>query len=273
MKGLRPKIDAASSFIREHGDIYPQIGIVLGSGLGGLSDHLTSKREIPYEQIPHFPASTVEGHAGRLLLGRLGGKAVVLMDGRFHYYEGYSPMELTLPIRVMKALGVTTLVVTNAAGALNPKFSVGDIVMITDHINMQFDNPLRGINDNELGPRFPDMYKCYDEDLRALALKAAIDGKIYLRQGVYVAVSGPMLETGAEYRSLRSIGADLVGMSSVPEVIVARHQGTKVLGFSIVTNAGHEAKGEEFSHQNVLAVASKSGSILAELIKRIFECL
>lgn len=273
MRKIKLHVSESEKYIRSQTDHMPIFGIVLGSGLGGLAHSLQSVAEIPYSQIPHFPESTVKGHAGRLLFGQLSNKPTVIMDGRLHYYEGYSLQELTLPIRVMKKLGVTTLIVSNAAGGLNPRFAIGDIVLITDHVNFQFDNPLKGVNDIELGPRFPDMYNCYDGELRRIAIETALDEKIHLRQGVYIAVSGPVLETGAEYRSLRIVGGDLVGMSSVPEVIVARHQGTKVLGFSIVTNVGHDTKSEGFSHDDVLAVAEKSGSTLARLIERIFERL
>ncbi len=271
MENLKNSINETEKLIRAETDIRPEIGIILGSGLGGIAKAVKNSVAIPYEQIPHFPVSTVKGHAGRFLLGELGGKDVVVMDGRFHYYEGYALKKVTFPVRVMKELGIKILIVSNAAGGLNPQFSKGDIVLITDHINFQFGNPLIGKNHDHVGPRFPDMFECYDRGLRDLVIQTAIDEKIPLRQGVYLAVSGPTLETAAEYNCFRILGADLVGMSSVPEAIVARHQGTRVIGFSIVTNVGLPGNTEPTSHKSVVAAAEKAGLELTRLVERLIE--
>ncbi len=222
--------------VRARTALVPEVGIVLGTGLGGLVREIAVETEVPYQSIPGFPLSTVESHAGRLLLGRLGGRAVVAMQGRFHRYEGYDLQQVTFPIRVMYALGARTLVVSNACGGMNPLWAPGDLVLLSDHINLQGDNPLAGPNDERLGERFPDMSAPYDPALRSLARTLALELGITLREGVYVAVSGPNLETRAEYRMLRAMGADVVGMSTVPEVIVARHQGMRTLGISIITD-------------------------------------
>jgi len=271
MENLKQKIDEAVQFIRTKTSMKPRIGVILGSGLGSLTKAVKREVEIPYGQIPHFPLSTVEGHAGRLLFGTVGGKQVVAMEGRFHYYEGYTLQQVTFPIRVMKQLGIEILVVSNAAGGLNPQFAKGDIVLMTDHINFQGNNPLLGHNDDTLGPRFPDMHNCYDKELQEIAKQTAIDEGIYLQRGVYIGVSGPNLETAAEYRFLRIIGGDLVGMSSVPEVLVARHQGTKVIGFSVVTDMGLPDAMEACSHAKVLAAAEKAGPDLSRLIEKTVE--
>jgi purine-nucleoside phosphorylase len=271
VENLKTSINEAVAFIRTKTKETPKIGIILGTGLGGLAKAVKREVEIPYDQIPHFPVSTVESHAGKLLFGTVGGKKVVAMEGRFHLYEGYTLQQVTFPVRVMKALGIDTLVVSNAAGGLNPQFSKGDIVLMTDHINFQGDNPLIGKNYDDLGPRFPDMFNAYDSELRALATQVAVEEKIAIQKGVYVGVSGPTLETAAEYRMMRVLGADLVGMSTVPEVIVARHQGTKVLGFSVVTDMGLPDAMEACSHQKIVAVAEISGPILSRLIEKIVE--
>jgi purine-nucleoside phosphorylase len=233
---LFDRIQAAARAVRERTKLVPEVGIVLGTGLGGLAREIAVESEVPYESIPGFPLSTVESHAGRLLLGRLGGRPVVAMQGRFHRYEGYDLQQVTFPIRVMHALGARTLMVSNACGGMNPLWAPGDLVLLSDHINLLGDNPLVGENDERLGERFPDMSAPYDPALRSLARKLALELGITLREGVYVAVSGPNLETRAEYRMLRAMGADVVGMSTVPEVIVARHQGMRTLGISIITD-------------------------------------
>jgi len=233
---LYDRIQAAAEVVRARTALVPEVGIVLGTGLGGLVREIAVETEVPYQSIPGFPLSTVESHAGRLLLGRLGGRAVVAMQGRFHRYEGYDLEQVTFPIRVMYALGARTLVVSNACGGLNPLWAPGDLVLLSDHINLLGENPLVGANDERLGERFPDMSAPYDPILRSLARKLALELGITLREGVYVAVSGPNLETRAEYRMLRAMGADVVGMSTVPEVIVARHQGMRTLGISIITD-------------------------------------
>ena len=234
---LLGQIAAAAAAIRERADAAPQVGIILGTGLGGLAERIAVDAAIPYEQIPHFPLSTVESHSGRLLLGSLGGKRVAALQGRFHAYEGYSLPQVTFPVRVLRALGAEPLIVANACGGMNPLWAPGDLMLIADHINLLGDNPLVGENADALGPRFVDLTAAYDAGLRRLAQATALELGIALRRGVYVAVLGPNLETRAEYRMLRWAGADVVGMSTVPEVIVARHAGMRVLGLSIITDA------------------------------------
>jgi purine-nucleoside phosphorylase len=244
----------------------PEIGIVLGTGLGKLTGEIEKVAEVAYDEIPDFPVSTVESHAGRFIFGNLSGKRVVCMQGRFHYYEGYSMEEIVLPIRVMRFLGADVLVVSNACGGLNPLFKAGDVMMITDHINLLGDNPLRGPNDDSVGPRFPDMWNCYDKDLAEVARKAALDQGIDLKRGVYVALAGPNLETAAEYRMLRMLGADVVGMSTVPEVIAARHMGMRVLGFSVITDMGLPDALGPMSLERIIATANRAEPILTKLI-------
>jgi purine-nucleoside phosphorylase len=233
---LFDRIQAAAEVVRDRSALVPEVGIVLGTGLGGLAREIAVEAEVSYQSIPGFPLSTVESHAGRLLLGRLGGRPVVAMQGRFHRYEGYDLQQVTFPVRVMYALGARTLVVSNACGGMNPLWAPGDLVLLSDHINLLGDNPLVGPNDERLGERFPDMSAPYDPVLRSLARAIALELGITLREGVYAAVPGPNLETRAEYRMLRTMGADVVGMSTVPEVIVARHQGMRTLGISIITD-------------------------------------
>jgi len=271
MDNLKDMISEAAEFIRTKVDLVPKIGIILGTGLGSLGDGIELTGTVEYADIPHFPVSTVESHKGRLLFGHLGGKPVVAMQGRFHFYEGYTLQKATFPVRVLKELGIETLIVSNACGGLNPQFRQGDIMIITDHINLLGSNPLIGPNDESLGPRFPDMYNTYDAKLIELAHETAVDMKIPVHKGVYVAVAGPNLETGAEYRFLRIIGADVVGMSTVPEVIVAKHQGTKVLAFSIITDMGLPDAMEPVSLEDVIAAASKTEPKLRELIGTIVE--
>jgi len=268
---LKRSINEAVAFIRTKTKSTPQIGIILGTGLGALVNEISKEIQIEYDKIPNFPVSTVESHAGRLIFGKLGGKDVVAMQGRFHFYEGYDMIEVTFPVRVMKELGVQILIVSNAAGGMNPQYSVGELVLITDHINFQGQNPLIGKNDETLGTRFPDMYNCYDKDLRILAEQTALDERIPLQKGVYVGVTGPNLETAAEYRFLRIIGGDLVGMSTVPEVIAARHQGTRVLGFSLVTDMGLADAHEPCSHAKIVAAANKAEPKLTKLVEKIVE--
>ncbi|QDU64898.1 Purine nucleoside phosphorylase 1 [Planctomycetes bacterium Pan216] len=236
---LYEKIHAAEQAIRSRWTGKPKVGIILGTGLGGFADEVDAEQRIPYEEIPHFPESTVESHAGRLVCGTLGDTTVVAMEGRFHYYEGYSMKELTFPVRVMKALGCDYLIVSNACGGMNPQHTKGDIAVIEDHINLiglMGNNPLIGKNDERLGPRFPDLSEPYDRELMDRALSIALENKIVAHKAVYVAVAGPTLETRAEYRFLRSIGADVVGMSTVPEVLVGIHSGMRCLGLSIITD-------------------------------------
>lgn len=273
MQGLGKQIDDASEFIRGKWSEVPQVGLILGTGLGGLAEQIENKTVIPYGEIPNFPKSTSPSHAGQLVCGRLRGVPVVAMEGRFHFYEGYSMQQVTFPVRVMKALGSATLIVTNAAGGLNPHFELGDVMVIDDHINLMGDNPLRGINDDKLGPRFPDMCEPYTHALSDIALQAALELGIAAHKGVFVAVTGPNLETRAEYRMLRGMGADVVGMSTVPEVIVAVHAGLKVLGFSIVTDICLPDALEPVDIQKILAVAAKGGEKLSQLIPKVFEKL
>ncbi len=236
MQELTAQIQQATDVIRHHWEGTPRVGIILGTGLGSLVDQIATEASVEYEAIPHFPRSTAVGHAGRLVCGRLQGIRVVAMEGRFHAYEGYSYRQITFPVRVMKALGAEILIVSNACGGMNPHYELGDIVVIDDHINLMHGNPLIGVNDDSLGPRFPDMCCPYDPELIRRALAVARRDDFVAHKGVYVAVTGPNLETRAEYRFLRRIGADVVGMSTVPEVIVAVHAGLRVLGLSIVTD-------------------------------------
>jgi purine-nucleoside phosphorylase len=271
VQGLAARIQEAVNTLREREKIVPQLGMILGTGLGGLAEQIETTSVIPYAEIPHFPHSTVESHAGQLVCGKLRGVPVVAMEGRFHYYEGYSMEDVTFPVRVMKALGVETLIVTNAAGGMNPQYELGDLVIIEDHINLMGDNPLRGINDDSLGPRFPDMAAPYDPQLISLARQSALELGVTTHKGVFVAVTGPNLETRAEYRMLRGMGADVVGMSTVPEVIVAVHAGLRTLGFSVVTDVCLPDALEPVEIANILEVAAQGGEKLARLIPRIVE--
>lgn len=271
MLGLAKQIDDAAKLIRSRWPEQPRVGLILGTGLGGLAEQIAQKTVIPYTEIPHFPTSTVQSHASQLVCGELCGLPIVAMEGRFHFYEGYSMPQVTFPVRVMKALGAETLIVTNAAGGMNPIYELGDVMVIDDHINLMGDNPLRGINDDSLGPRFPDMCEPYSRELSAIALQAALELGIQAHNGVFIAVAGPNLETRAEYRMLRGMGADVVGMSTVPEVIVAVHAGLKVLGFSIVTDLCLPDALEPVDIQNILAVAAKGGEKLSRLIPAVLE--
>lgn len=241
--------------------------------MGGFVERIKKLTELPYKRIPHFPRPTVQGHKGSLVFGELGQKRVVCLQGRLHYYEGFSLAEIGLPIRVLWALGIKVLIVSNAAGGLNPKFKKGDIMAITDHINLMGDNPLRGPNDESLGPRFPSMIDCYDPALVTLALRVAKENKMRLVTGVYVGLIGPSLETRAEYRFLAKIGADAVGMSTVPEVIVARHLGLRVLGFSIITNLGFSDTKEFEPEKGVLAVAKEAEPKFGLIVEKVVERL
>ncbi len=265
------KIKQTSQFIQNKTKLKPRIGIVLGSGLGNLGNHIEIETTIDYKDIPNFPSVTVKGHQGKLILGNLGGQEIVAMQGRFHYYEGHSMKDLTFPIRVMIDMGIDLLIVSNAAGGMNSDFKVGDIMLINDHINLFPDNPLMGQNDDRLGPRFPDMSEVYDKELIAKAHKIAKANDIKLQEGVYVGVSGPTFETPAEYKFFRTIGGDTVGMSTVPEAIVARHAGIKTFGFSIVTDLGVEGEVETVTHEEVIAAANaaepKLTLIVTELLK------
>ena len=252
----RPEIEAAAQYVREHTRQQPEFGIVLGSGLSALANAVQDPDFIPFGEIPNFPVSSVQGHSGRLVIGKLEGRSVLVMQGRVHYYEGYSMSQVTLPVRMMKVLGIQTLILTNAAGGINRSFKPGDVMLITDHINligMAGQNPLRGPNNESFGPRFPDMSQPYDRALRDLALKVARDHQIALQQGVYMCLAGPSFETPADVRFLRLIGADAVGMSTVPETITARHAGLRVLGLSGISNAlSGEEDGPQTTHEEVL---------------------
>ena len=245
----------------------------MGTGLGQLAEEMTVEVELPYEDIPHFPVSTVESHAGKLLIGYLGGKSIMAMQGRFHYYEGYSMNQIAFPVRVAKMLGIQTLLVSNACGGLNPNFERGDIMLINDHINFLGDNPLIGPNDPDLGPRFPDMSQPYTERLLATAEQVALDAGIKMHQGVYLAVSGPMMETKAEYRYMRQLGADVVGMSTVPEVIAAVHMSMEVLGISVITDECFPDALEPVSLDDVLEAAAMAEPQLTRVVVGVLERL
>jgi purine-nucleoside phosphorylase len=268
---LFDKVEAAAAAIRQVSNLRPEVGVVLGTGLSGLTGRIESPTTIPYDQIPHFPQPTVAGHAGELVLGRLAGKNVVALSGRFHPYEGHSLQEVTFPVRVGKALGIKALVVSNAAGGMNPLFRAGDLMLITDHINLMGDSPLIGPNDDRLGPRFPDMCEPYSRDLQTLALEVALEKRIPLQRGVYLAVMGPSLETRAEYRFMRFIGADAVGMSTVPEVIVAVHAGLKVLGFSAITDECFPDALKPVNIEHIVATANAVEPKLTEIVAACIE--
>lgn len=266
-------VQEATRAVRSRWAGTPRVGIVLGTGLGGLAEEIDSEARIPYPEIPFFPRSTVESHKGQLVCGRLGGQTVVAMEGRFHLYEGYTAAQVTFPIRVMKELGCRYLFVSNAAGGLNPFHAKGDLVVIEDHINLLGMNPLIGPNDERLGVRFPDMIEPYDRGLQKLALQAALESNIVAHRGVYVAVTGPNLETRAEYRFLRGIGADVVGMSTIPEVLVAVHAGLRVLGFSIVTDLCLPDALAPVSVEEIIAVAREAEAKLRTIVSRVLERL
>ncbi len=267
------KISNAVAFLKMKYDKTPKLGLILGSGLGILAEEIEKPVKIPYRDIPDFPVSTVEGHAGQLVFGLLEGIEVVAMQGRFHYYEGYSFEKVTFPVRVMKGLGVETLIVTNAAGGINEGFSPGDLMIISDHINNMGANPLIGPNDARLGARFPDMSEAYSKDLRKLAKQTATKLNLDVKEGVYVAFTGPTYETPAEIRAFRILGADAVGMSTVPEVIVARHSGLRVLGISCITNMAAGILDQPLSHEEVIETTERVKanflSYVTELVKTI----
>ncbi|GAB6156127.1 purine-nucleoside phosphorylase [Desulfosporosinus burensis] len=251
------KLEEARHYLQNQVGVSPELGIILGSGLGSFADLVEEKVVIPYHKIPHFPVSTVEGHAGQWVFGKVDGRPVVVMQGRFHYYEGYAMQEVTFPIRVMQGLGVKGLIVTNAAGGINPEFRPGDLILIKDHINMMGDNPLRGANLSSLGPRFPDLSEGYNLEWRQKALAMMPNYEIRPQEGVYAAMSGPNYETPAEIRFLRTVGADMVGMSTVPEVLVANHGGMQVLGISCVTNMAAGILPQKLNHAEVMETAER----------------
>jgi purine-nucleoside phosphorylase len=265
---LYDQIQDAAAAIRAVWPHVPAAGVILGTGLGNLTEDVTDRTEIPYDAIPHFPTSTAPSHKGRLVCGTLGGKKVVVMEGRFHFYEGYTLQQVTFPVRVMKALGAGALVVSNACGGMNPQWEKGDLMLIDDHINLLGDNPLIGPNDDRLGDRFPDMCDCYDRELLKLAQRIAREEQIVCHRGVFVAVSGPNLETRAEYRFLRAIGADVVGMSTVPEVIVAVHARLRVLGVSVITDQCLPDALEPVRLAEIIATANAAEKNLRVLVRR-----
>ena len=267
------QIQEAVNFIQSKTKVQPDFGIILGTGLGGLVKEIEIVDEISYEHIPNFPISTVESHKGRLIFGKLGGKNVVAMQGRFHFYEGYSLKEVTFPVRVMKLLGIQKLFVSNASGGVNPGFQVGEIMIINDHINFFPGNPLIGKNYDSLGPRFPDMSDPYDKNMIALAVKIAGDNNIHVSQGVYLGLTGPTLETPAEYNFVRVIGADAVGMSTVPEVIVARHMEIPTFAISIITDLGVPGKIKKVSVQDVIEVASRQEPKMTLIMKELIAAI
>ena len=266
------RIQETAEFLRNRIHTNPETAIILGTGLGSLVGEITDKYEISYQDIPHFPISTVEGHSGKLIFGKLGNKDIMAMQGRFHFYEGYSMKEVTFPIRVMKDLGIQTLFVSNAAGGMNPNFEIGDLMIITDHINFFPEHPLRGKNIT-YGPRFPDMSEAYNKDLIQKADKIAEEKGIKVQHGIYLGTQGPTFETPAEYKMFHILGADAVGMSTVPEVIVANHCGIKVFGVSVITDLGVEGKIVEVTHEEVQKAADEAQprmtTIMRELINRI----
>ena len=264
------KIQETADYIKSIVGEMPDTAIILGTGLGALVDHIEDKKFIPYKEIPNFPVSTVEGHSGNLIFGRLGTKPVMAMQGRFHYYEGYPMSQVTFPVRVMKLLGIRYLFVSNASGGINPSFRTGDLMIITDHINLM-PNPLIGPNMAELGPRFPDMHNCYDRELIARATKIAETEGIKLQYGVYVGGTGPTFETQAEYRYFKAIGGDAAGMSTVPEVIVARHMSVPVFGVSVITNCG--LSDEVGDHEDVQRQGRKAGVRMAVLFREMIKNL
>jgi purine-nucleoside phosphorylase len=267
------RIRQTTEYLKEAIADVPEYGIVLGSGLGGLVNEIDSKKSLPYTSIPGFPVSTVKGHGGNLIFGILGGKKVIALQGRFHYYEGYSMQEVTFPIRVLIALGIKRLILSNASGGMNPDYEIGDIVVINDHINLMPSNPLIGKNFDELGPRFPDMSEPYDPSMIRKASEIARSFKYRSHEGVYAGVPGPCFETPAEYRYIRTIGADIVGMSTVPEVIVGRHQGIPCFAISIVTDLGGFDEAQKVSHEEVLKVATAAESKMTNIIKELIRSL
>ena len=264
-------IDEATDFIKGKIKIKPEVGIILGTGLGGLANEIEKEIVLSYSEIPHFPISTVETHEGKLLIGKLGGKSVMAMQGRFHYYEGYSMKQITFPVRIMSKFGIKTLLISNACGGMNPAWRRGDLMLIKDHINLIGDNPLIGPNLDEFGPRFPDMSEPYSKDLMTMAESIANENNIIIKKGVFIAVSGPNLETKAEYRYLRKIGGDVVGMSTVPENIVAVHCGMKVLGISVITDEGFPESLQPVNIAEIIQTAKDAEPKLTLIMQKLIE--
>lgn len=265
------KVQQTVEYIKTKTQFTPEYGVVLGSGLGGFADDITVEHSLPYSEIPNFPVSTVEGHKGALLFGTIGAKKVVAMQGRFHFYEGYDMKQVTFPIRVMKYLGVEKLIVSNASGGVNPDYKVGDIVLINDHINMMPEHPLRGKNDERFGPRFVNMSQPYSKAMIAKVKTLAESSTIEVKDGIYLSLQGPTFETLAEYRMVKAMGGDCVGMSTVPEVIVARHMDMECFGVSVITDMGNEDNIEEVNHEEVLQAAQKAEPKVRNLIKQLIE--
>lgn len=263
------KIQETADFIKSKVNVLPKTGIILGTGLGNLVTQITDKLEIPYETIPNFPVSTVEGHSGKLIFGKLGDVNVLAMQGRFHYYEGYDMKQVTFPVRVMKALGIENLMVSNAAGGMSPDFEIGDLMIITDHINLFPEHPLHGKNYKELGVRFPDMSEAYDKEFIAKAKAIAKRNNIRVVEGIYIGTQGPTFETPAEYKYFKIIGGDAVGMSTVPEVIVANHAGMRVFGMSIITDLGVEGKIVEVSHEEVQKIGDAAQPLMTKIMMEL----
>ena len=263
------KIQETADFIKSKVNVLPKTGIILGTGLGNLVTQITDKLEIPYETIPNFPVSTVEGHSGKLIFGKLGNVNVLAMQGRFHYYEGYDMKQVTFPVRVMKALGIENLMVSNAAGGMSPDFEIGDLMIITDHINLFPEHPLHGKNYKELGVRFPDMSEAYDKEFITKAKVIAKRNNIRVVEGIYIGTQGPTFETPAEYKYFRICGGDAVGMSTVPEVIVANHAGMKVFGMSIITDLGVEGKIVEVSHEEVQQIGNAAQPLMTKIMMEL----
>jgi purine-nucleoside phosphorylase len=270
---MNSEIIQSSDFLKKFASAQGAVGIIMGTGLHQLAQSIQIREAIDYSKIPHFPTSTVESHKGRLLFGTIEGKEVIAMQGRFHFYEGYSMQQITLPVRVMKQLGVSTLLVSNAAGALNPSYQKGELMLIEDHIHLQSSNPLIGKNDSELGPRFPDMSAPYDAALRDKIKKIAVENSIRFQEGVYVSVNGPMLETRAEYRYLRTIGADAVGMSTTPEIIVARHMNMRCAGISVLTDVCDPDHLSPVTLEEIIAIAESADPILSKIVSRLIATL
>ena len=264
------RIQETANFLQSKMQTHPETAIILGTGLGSLANEITEKYEISYTEIPNFPVSTVEGHSGKLIFGKLGNKDIVAMQGRFHFYEGYSMKEVTFPIRVMKELGIKTLLVSNAAGGMNPDFEIGDLMIITDHINFFPEHPLRGKN-IPYGPRFPDMSEAYDKELIQEAEKIASEKGIKVQHGIYIGTQGPTYETPAEYKMFRILGADAVGMSTVPEVIVANHCGIRVFGISVITDLGVEGKIVEVTHEDVQKAADEAQPLMTTIMRELIN--
>jgi len=267
------EIQETALFLQKKINRRPEIGIILGTGLGNLATQITEKEEIPYSEIPHFPISTVEGHSGKLIIGKLGNREVMAMQGRFHFYEGYGMKEVTFPVRVMYAFGVRTLFLSNASGGINQDFKIGDLMIINDHINLFPEHPLRGKNYDELGPRFPDMSEAYDKNLIIKAKAIAKANNINVREGIYIGTQGPTFETPAEYRYFSNIGGDAVGMSTVPEVIVARHAGMRCFAISIITDLGVQGKIVEVTHQEVQKIADSVQPYMTLIMKELINQL